>query len=113
MRKIMLPAAVAAITASPAFAQVNTGSGNGLVAVNVQAVSILNNFLTPDQIAALNNVGVPTTVQTPIRCPPSVCGAAVNALAALRRTAAATCNSASGSTALAKIVQRQKLKQTK
>jgi hypothetical protein len=62
MRKIMLAAALAAITATPALAQVNTGSGNGLVAVNVQNVDILKNFLNNDQIAALNNVSVPVTV---------------------------------------------------
>ena len=113
MRKIILAAAVAAITASPAFAQVNTGSGNGLVAVNVQDVSILNNFLNKDQIAALNNLGVPVTVQTPISVAANVCGTTVNALAALRKTGAATCDASSGSAAIAKIVQRQKLKQTK
>ncbi len=113
MRKIMLVAAVAAATASPALAQVNTGSGNGLVAVNVQDVSILNNFLNGAQIAALNNVGVPVTVQAPISVAANVCGTTVNALAALRKTGAATCNATSGSAALANIVQRQKLKQNK
>ena len=113
MRKIMLAAAVAVITASPTLAQVNTGSGNGLVAVNVQDVSILNNFLNKDQIAALNNVGAPVTVQAPISVAANVCGTTVNALAALRKTGAATCNATSGSTALANIVQRQKLNQTK
>src|SRR3954447_5313792 len=113
MRKIMLAAAVAAITASPAFAQVNTGSGNGLVAVNVQDVSILNNFLNHDQIAALNNVGVPITVQAPISVAANVCGTTVNALAALRKTGAATCDAKTANSALANIVQRQKLKQKK
>jgi hypothetical protein len=42
MRKIMFAVAAAAVAATPALAQVNTGSGNGLVAVNIQDVSILN-----------------------------------------------------------------------
>ena len=88
-------------------------SGNGLVAVNVQDVSILNNFLNKDQIAALNNLGVPVTVQAPISVAANVCGTTVNALAALRKTGAATCDAKSGSSALANIVQRQKLKQKK
>jgi hypothetical protein len=111
MRKIMLAAAVAAITATPAIAQI--GNSQGLVAVNVGDVSLLNNFLNKDQIAALNNVGVPITVQAPISVAANVCGTTVNALAALRKTGAATCDAKSGSAALANIVQRQKLKQTK
>jgi hypothetical protein len=109
MRKIMLAAAVAAITATPAIGQI--GNSQGLVAVNIQDVSILNNFLNNDQIAALNNV--PITVQAPISVAANVCGTTVNALAALRKTGAATCDAKSGSAALADIVQRQKLKQTK
>ncbi len=113
MRKIMFATAGLAVLATPALAQVNTGSGNGLVAVNVQNVALLNNFLNNDQIAALNNVGVPITVQAPISVAANVCGTTVNALAALRKTGAATCDAKSGSAALAKIVQRQKLKQNK
>jgi hypothetical protein len=113
MRKIMFTAAAIAALTTPALAQVNTGSGNGLVAVNIQDVSILNNFLNKDQIAALNNVGVPVTVQAPISVAANVCGTTVNALAALRKTGAATCDATSGSAALANVVQRQKLNQTK
>jgi protein-arginine kinase activator protein McsA len=109
MRKIMFAAAGLAALATPAMAQV--GNSQGLVAVNIQDVSILNNFLNKDQIAALNNV--PVTVQAPISVAANVCGTTVNALAALRKTGAATCNATSGSAALADIVQRQKLKQTK
>jgi hypothetical protein len=111
MRKIMLAAAVAAITATPAIAQI--GNSQGLVAVNIGNVSLLNNFLNNDQIAALNNLGVPITVQAPISVAANVCGTTVNALAALRKTGAATCDAKSGSAALANIVQRQKLKQNK
>jgi hypothetical protein len=113
MRKIMFAAAGLAALATPALGQVNTGSGNGLVAVNIQDVSILNNFLNGAQIAALNNIGFPITVQAPISVAANVCGTTVNALAALRKTGAATCNATSGSSALANIVQRQKLRQTK
>jgi protein-arginine kinase activator protein McsA len=109
MRKIMFAAAGLAALATPAMAQV--GNSQGLVAVNIQDVSVLNNFLNKDQIAALNNV--PVTVQAPISVAANVCGTTVNALAALRKTGAATCNATSGSAALADIVQRQKLKQTK
>ena len=111
MRKIMLAAAVAAITATPAIGQI--GNSQGLVAVNIGNVSLLNNFLNNDQIAALNNLGVPITVQAPISVAANVCGTTVNALAALRKTGAATCDAKSGSAALANIVQRQKLKQNK
>jgi hypothetical protein len=111
MRKIMFAAAVAAITATPAIGQI--GNSQGLVAVNIGNVSLLNNFLNNDQIAALNNLGVPITVQAPISVAANVCGTTVNALAALRKTGAATCDATSGSAALANIVQRQKLKQTK
>ena len=55
MRKILIAAAIAASTATvPAVAQVNTG--DGLVAVNIQNVDILDNFLNDAQIAALNDV---------------------------------------------------------
>ena len=111
MRKLIL--AAAALAATPALAQVNTGSGNGLVAVNIQDVSLLNNFLNSSQIAALNNLGVPITVQAPISVAANVCGTTVNALAALRKTGAATCDAKTANSALANIVQRQKLRQTK
>src|SRR5690348_16412082 len=71
MRKLMIAAAM--LTATPALAQVNTGSGNGLVAVNIQDVSILNNFLNNDQIALLNGLSVPVTVQVPIGVAANVC----------------------------------------
>ena len=66
MRTMMIAAAALALGATPALGQVNTGSGNGLVAVNIQDVSLLNNFLNNDQISALNNLGVPITVNVPV-----------------------------------------------
>jgi len=111
MRKMLLAAAAFA-AATPAVAQV--GNSQGLVAVQIQNVDILNNFLNNDQIAALNNLGVPITVQAPISVAANVCGTTVNALGALRKESSpATCNATSGSAALAQIVQRQKLKQNK
>ena len=111
MRKMMIAGAALAAAATPAIAQV--GNSQGLVAVQIQNVDILNNFLNDTQIAALNNVGVPITVQAPISVAANVCGTTVNALAALRKTGDAACTATSGSSALAQVVQRQKLKQNK
>lgn len=110
MRKLMIAAAAVAATATPALAQVNTGSGNGLVAVNVQDVSILNNFLNKDQIAALNNLGVPITVQVPVGIAANVCGVSAAVLGKSGSTKP-TCTAKSGSRALAQNVITQKLNQ--
>ena len=112
MRKMIIAAALAATTATaPAVAQV--GNSQGLIAVNVTDVNILNDFLNDTQIAALNELGVPVTVQAPISVAANVCGTTVNALGALRKEGNAACDATSGSKALADIVQRQKLKQNK
>jgi hypothetical protein len=110
MRKMMIAAALVA-AATPAVAQVNTGSG--LVTVTVQDVSLLNNFLNKDQIAALNNVAVPVTVQAPIGVAANVCGVDANVLAKQGKTGDATCEAKNGSRALAQLVSKQKLSQTK
>jgi hypothetical protein len=108
MRKLMLAAAVAAATATaPALAQNNS---QGLVTVNVQNVDILKNFLNDTQIAALNNLNVPVTVQAPISVAANVCGTTIAALSALRKEGKAECNATSGSAALAGIVNRQLLR---
>jgi len=114
MRKMMIAAAMAAAaaTTAPAFAQV--GNSQGLVAVQIQNVDILNNFLNDTQIAALNQIGVPITVQAPISVAAAVCDTTVALLSAQRKAdSPATCTAASGSQALADVVQRQKLKQKK
>ena len=112
MRKMMIAAAAVAALSTPAMAQI--GNSQGLVAVNIGDVTLLNNFLNDTQIAALNNLGVPITVQVPISVAANVCGTTVNALGALRKeNSPATCDAKSGSAALAQIVQRQKLKQNK
>jgi hypothetical protein len=108
MRKILIAAAALATVATPAISQVNTGSG--LVAVNVQDVSILNNFLNNDQIAALNNLSVPVTVQVPIGVAANVCNVSA-AVLAKQAAGAAPCDAKSGSKALAQNVITQKLGQ--
>jgi hypothetical protein len=108
MRNLLL--AAVALAATPALAQVNTGSGNGLVAVNVQDVSILNNFLNNDQISALNNLGVPITVQVPIGVAANVCNVSA-AVLAKQAAGAAPCDAKSGSKALAQNIITQKLNQ--
>jgi hypothetical protein len=109
MRKIVFAAAAAAMAATPALAQVNTGSG--LVAVNIQDVSILNNFLNNDQISALDNLSIPVTVNVPVGVAANVCGVNANVLAAQKKTGAATCDAKTGSKALAQNVISQKLNQ--
>ena len=79
MRKLLFAAAIAAATASPAFAQV--GNSQGLVAVQIQNVDILKNFLNNDQISALNNVTAPITVNVPVGVASNVCGVNANVLA--------------------------------
>lgn len=110
MRSLVIAAALAA-AATPALAQVNLSQG--LVDVTVQDVSILNNFLNNDQISALNNVGVPVTVQVPVGVAANVCGVNANVLAKQKKTAAPTCTAKSGSKALAQSIIKQKLSQKK
>jgi len=112
MRKILFAAAAIAAVATPAAAQVNTGSG--LVAVNIQNVDILKNFLNDTQVAALNNVTVPVQVNVPIGVAANVCGVDANVLASQRKAGdAVTCNAHNGSKALANAFADQKLSQTK
>ena len=110
MRKMMIAAAIAA-AATPAMAQMN--NSQGLVDVTVQDVSILNNFLNNDQISALNNVGVPVTVQVPVGIAANVCGVDANVLAKQKKVGTATCEAKSGSSALSKAIVDQKLKQNR
>lgn len=108
MRKIVFAAAAVAMAATPAIAQVNTGSG--LVAVNIQDVSILNGFLNNDQISALNNLGVPVTVNVPVGIAANVCGVSA-AVLGKSGGGSPTCDAKSGSKALAQNVITQKLNQ--
>jgi hypothetical protein len=113
MRKMLLAVAAFA-AATPALAQVNTGSGNGLVAVNVQNVDVLKNFLNNSQVAALNNLSVPVTVQVPIGVAANVCGITANVIAQQRKSGSYTpCTANNGSRALADAVATQKLSQKK
>ena len=115
MRKLMFAAAAVAAVAAPAFAQTQTAVGNsqGLIPVQIQNVSLLNNFLNDTQVAALNNVSVPITVQAPISVAANVCGTTVAALAEARKNGNGGCTATSGSAALADVVNRQLLKQNK
>lgn len=110
MRKFMIAAAAIAAVSSPLAAQVNTSGG--LVNVSVQNVDILKNFLNNDQIAALNNLSVPITVQVPVGVVANVCGISA-AVLGKAGTNAAPCTANSGSKALANAVASQKLSQTK
>ena len=108
MRKMIFAAAAVALASTPALAQVNTGSG--LVAVNIQNVDILKNFLNNDQISALNNVSVPVTVNVPIGVAANVCNISA-AVLAKQAADAAPCDAKSGSKALAQNFVSQVLNQ--
>src|SRR6476661_2455415 len=108
MRKIIFAAAALGLTATPALAQINTGSG--LVAVTIQDVSILNNFLNNDQISALNNVSAPITVNVPVGIAANVCGVSA-AVLGKSGGGSPTCTAKSGSKALAQNVISQTLNQ--
>lgn len=115
MRKMIFAAAIAAAAVSPAIAQTQTSVGNsqGLIPVQIQDVALLNNFLNDTQVAALNNVSVPITVQVPISVAANVCGTTVAALADARKNGNGGCTAKSGSAALASVVDHQLLKQKK
>lgn len=100
----------AASIAVPATAQL-TQQG-GLVNVTVGDVSLLNGFLNDTQIAALNNLNVPITVQAPIGVAANVCNVSA-AVLAHGGPAGGTCEAKSGSRALAQLVNRQMLSQAK
>ena len=104
MRKMLLAAALLAVPAA-AMAQVNTSGG--LVNVSVQNVDILKNFLNNDQIAALNNVTLPITVQVPVGVAANVCG--VSAAVLGKSTSDPVCTARNGSKALANSFAAQKL----
>jgi len=106
MRKIMI-AAVLATAATPALAQADISQGLG--DVTIQDVSILNNFLNDAQIAALNGVSVPVTVQVPVGVAAAVCGIDANVLASQKKAGDTTCDAKNGSKALAQQVVKQKL----
>jgi hypothetical protein len=112
LKKTALIAALALGSMSlsvPATAQL-TQQG-GLVNVTITDVSILNNFLNDTQIAALNNLNVPITVQAPIGIAANVCNLSVAVLGAAGSGGA--CEAKSGSRALAQLVNRQMLSQKK
>lgn len=92
----------------PVAAQV-TQQG-GLVNVSIGDVTILENFLNDTQIAALNNLNVPITVQVPVGIAANVCNVSA-AVLAQGGPAGGTCEATTGSQALAQAVNRQLLNQ--
>jgi len=111
-KKTAIAAAIALASTSiavPATAQL-TQQG-GLVNVTITDVTILENFLNDTQIAALNNIGVPITVQVPVGIAANVCGVSAAVLGAAG--SAAKCTATSGSQALAQQVNKQMLRQKK
>ncbi len=106
MRMILPALAACVLVATPATAQ-----QAGLVNVEVGDVTVLNDFLNDTQIAALNNLNVPITVQVPIGIAANVCDVSANVLAQQAKNGGATCTAESGSQALAQSVNRQLLKQ--
>jgi hypothetical protein len=102
---------LASLTATvPASAQVGQV---GVINVAVTDVSILNNSLNKNQIAALNNIHVPITVVAPISVAANVCSISVAVLATDYAPTGAPCTAMSGSQALAKLVNQQVLKQNR
>ncbi len=111
MRKLMIAAALGAATvAAPAVAQVDLNNSQGLVNVTVDDVSVLNNFLNDTQLAALNNLSVPITVQVPVGVAANVCNVSAAVLGQSRATGGG-CTAESGSNALARAVTEQTLTQ--
>ena len=109
MRKFMMASAMAAgalSMATPANAQV---LNDGLINVTVTDISILNDSLNKNQVAALNNVAVPVVVQVPVALAANVCGTTVAVLSAAGSGGA--CNATSGNKTLGQAVVRQVLKQ--
>lgn len=111
MRAIATALTASLLAATPVLAQDN--DQGGLVNVAIQDVSILNNFLNDSQVAALNELAVPVTVQVPIGVAANVCGVAANVLAQQTNRSEYTCDATSGSQALAQNVIRQRLSQTR
>jgi hypothetical protein len=109
MRKIMMAATMALGTvsiAAPSSAQVLTG---GLINVTVTDVSILNDSLNKNQIAALNNIALPIVVQVPVALAANVCGTTVAVLSAAGSGGA--CTAESSNKTFGQAVVRQALKQ--
>ena len=111
MRTLMIAAALgSAAIAAPATAQVDLNNSQGLVNVTVEDVSVLNDFLNDTQIAALNNLSVPISVQVPIGVAATVCGVSAAVLGE-NKGGQTTCEAKSGSNALARAVTEQTLTQ--
>jgi hypothetical protein len=84
-------------------------SNADFAADTITDVTILANFLNDTQIAALNNLSVPITVQAPVGIAANVCNLSVALLGAAGSGGA--CEAKFGSRALAQLVNRQLLSQ--
>ena len=110
-KQAMMAAALALGTVSiamPATAQVLTG---GLINVTVADISVLNDSINKNQIAALNNLAVPVVVQVPVAVAANVCNTTVAILSAAGSGGA--CTAVSGNKTLGKAAIDQLLKQKK
>src|SRR3954454_11483886 len=100
MRKILFAAAAAALTATPALAQVSNQGG----LVNVDVSNVLNNL----DLDLLNNSLNNNTVQVPIGVAAAVCGIDANVLAHQRKgDTALSCPAKNTSTALKQAAKKQ------
>jgi hypothetical protein len=111
--RTMIIAAALATAATPAVAQ-NIDLSGGLVDVTIQDVSVLNNFLNDAQIAALNDIGVPITVQVPIGIAANVCNVSANVIAEQNQTGRYACDAENATQAFAnQVIRQQGLRQTR
>ncbi len=100
MRKILFAAAAAALTASPALAQVSNQGG----LVNVDVSNVLNNL----DLDLLNNSLNNNTVQVPIGVAAAVCGVDANVLAHQKKTdSPVSCTAKNTSKALKQAAKKQ------
>ena len=100
MRKILFAAAAAALTATPALAQISNQGG----LVNVDVSNVLNNL----DLDLLNNSLNNNTVQVPIGIAANVCGVNANILAHQRKSGdPVKCTAKNTSTALKKAAKAQ------
>lgn len=108
--RVMMIAAALAFGAAPALSQ-NVNVSQGLVDVTIQNVEVLGDFLNDAQVAALNGIGLPVTVQVPVGIAANACGVDANVLAKQKKDGTASCTAQNGSRALAQSVIKQKLSQ--
>lgn len=105
MRKMIMAAAItAAISTSPAAAQIQAGN---LVTVNVSDIDIIKNSLNNNDVDVLNNnnvqIAAPISVQVPIGVAVAACGISVLAI----REAGDTCTATNTTGALGQAIAKK------